>query len=141
MSQNSSWNRGTSIRIWVTLLLVGCIYGCGGPDGPVRYEVFGKVTFTGKSVPAGKVMFEPDRSKGNKGPAGIAKIENGVYETLPGQGAVAGPLVVRIQGYDGVCPPGFAGSDFGRPIFSRYDAEIELDPKRTEIDFEVPARR
>ena len=120
----------------LTILFVGC-----GPTGPQRYEVSGKATFNGQPIPAGKIMFVPDRSAENNGPRGIAKIENGQYKTLPGEGAVPGPQVVQIQGYDGVAPPGWTGSDFGKPIFRRYDTKVDLPAESTSIDFDVPGRR
>ncbi|MEA1950462.1 MAG: hypothetical protein U9N87_03705 [Planctomycetota bacterium] len=134
-------NEKTSAACCAVLVLTFMIGGCGGPTGPPRYEVSGKVTYNGQPVPAGKIMFEPDRSVKNEGPRGIAKIENGQYKTLPDQGAVAGPLVVRIQGYDGICPEGWTGSDFGKPIFRRYDTKVELTPESASIDFDVPVRR
>jgi hypothetical protein len=115
--------------------------GCGGPAGPERYEVSGKATFGGQPIPAGKIMFVPDRAAANNGPRGIAKIENGQYKTLPDEGAVAGLQIVQIQGYDGVCPPGWSGSDFGKPIFKRYDTKANLPAEATSIDFDVPVKR
>jgi hypothetical protein len=84
-------------------------------------------------------MFEPDRSAGNEGPRGIAKIQDGRYETLPGEGAVGGPHVVRIFGFDGIRPKGWAGSDFGTPIFPRYETKVDLPSEPTTHDFDVPA--
>ena len=124
-----------------TLVLVFSLTGCGGPSGPPQYEISGKATFNGKPIPAGKIMFVPDRSKENTGPRGVARIENGQYKTLPGKGAAGGPQVVTIQGYDGVTPPGWAGSDLGSPIFKRYEKKIELPAENTTVDFDVPAGR
>lgn len=125
----------------VALGTVFMIGGCGGPSGPEQYEVSGKATFNGQPIPAGKIMFVPDRSVENKGPRGIAKIENGQYKTLPGKGAVAGTQVVQIQGYDGIRLKESVGSDFGTPIFRRYDTKVDLPPESTSIDFDVPVKR
>lgn len=115
--------------------------GCGGPSGPEQYEISGKATFNGQPIPAGKIMFVPDRSADNKGPRGIAKIENGRYKTLPGKGVVAGAQNVQILGYDGVHVANTIGSDFGSPIFPSYNTKVDLPAETTSIDFDVPAKR
>ncbi|MBN2296584.1 MAG: hypothetical protein JXM70_29420 [Pirellulales bacterium] len=131
----------STVACGIMLTLTCILAGCGGPEGPARYEITGKATFGGKAIPAGKIMFVPDRSKNNTGSRGIARIENGQYKTLPGQGATGGPQVVSIQGYDGVNPPGWSGSDMGSPIFQRYEKNIELPAENTTVDFDVPVKR
>ena len=119
-----------------TLVIAGC-----AESGAPRYEVSGTVTFGDGPVPAGKIMFEPDRSAANQGPRGIAKIKDGHYQTLPGQGVVGGPHVVRIFGFDGVRPKGWSGSDFGTPIFPRYETKVDLPQESSTQDFAVPQSR
>ena len=70
----SSFSR---LRCWafigtVAALLVGC-----GDGGLKRYRVSGDVSFQGKPVPAGSIIFTPDTAKGNAGPQGTANIIDG----------------------------------------------------------------
>ena len=124
-----------SVGLAVTLAVVTA--GCG-QSGPSTYGVSGTVTFGGQPVPAGKIMFEPDRSAGNEGPRGIAKIKDGQYQTLPDKGAIGGPHVVRIYGFDGIRRKDVAGSDFGTSIFPRYETKVDLPREPTTHDFDVP---
>jgi hypothetical protein len=81
------------------LLLVGSLLamvltGCSG--GPRLGKVSGKVTFKGKPVPTGTIMFYPDA-----GPAAVGAIgPDGTYTLTtikPGDGAVVGSHRVTIQ--------------------------------------------
>ena len=119
-------------------LLVFPIAGCG-PGGPPRYEVSGKAMYGDQPIPAGQIVFEPDREAGNSGPLGLAMIEDGRYKTLPDDGASGGPQMVRILGYDGDPPPAWPGSPFGQPIFPPYQTKTDLPRETTTVDFEVPA--
>jgi hypothetical protein len=75
--------------------------GCSrAPDGPQRNPLKGRVTYQGKPVQGGRIVFAPDDSKGNSGPGAIAFIREGEFETPPGHGVVSGPHVVDILGYD-----------------------------------------
>ena len=42
--------------------------GCNRDTGPARYDLKGSITYAGKPVPAGYILFAPDKSKGNDGP-------------------------------------------------------------------------
>lgn len=126
---------------WVWIGMLGALglaasAGCGGTDGPARYPVSGSVSFDGQPVPVGEVFLEPDGSQGNTGPASLAVIENGRYETAPNQGVVGGPYLVRISGYDGVSIP---DSSAGMPLFPPYETEVEFPAERTTQDFDIPA--
>ena len=113
------------------VLLPGC-----GPSGAGRYDVSGAVTYDGQPVPAGLVIFEPDASKGNTGPASYATIQQGRYATQPGEGAVGGPILVRIMGRDG--DPS-SETPQGRMLFPReYQTNINLPQENTTHDFDVP---
>jgi hypothetical protein len=118
------------------LLLLPAL-GCG-QGGPARYDVAGKVTFAGNPVPAGWVSFTADTTKGNSGPQGVARIRAGAYSTAAkdGKGAVGGPLVVRIEGFDG---RGTDDSPDGRRLFAPYEVTIELPRGAATQDLEVPA--
>ena len=118
--------------------------GCGG-DG--THRVSGKVTFQGKPVPAGKIYFIPDGSKGNKGPTGYADIKDGQYDTSAkgGAGAVAGPVIIAIEGLDPNAPPdkpkkGEESSEEAtvKVLFPRYELSFEMPKESTTKDIEVP---
>ena len=68
--------------------------GCGG--GPRLGKVSGRVTFNGKRVPTGTIMFHPDA-----GPAAVGAIgPDGTYTLTtikPGDGAVVGSHRVTIH--------------------------------------------
>lgn len=66
-------------------LLVGALAlaGCGKEPANVVH-VSGTVTFDGKPVPLGMIVFEPDPSKSNSGRQGHADIKDGKFDTPPG---------------------------------------------------------
>src|SRR5262249_49969161 len=100
-------------------------------------HVSGTVTYQGKPVPVGQIVFEPDASAGNSGQAAFAKIKDGHYDTrLDGQGTLGGPHQVRIHGRDGV-PRGELLS--GMQLFKDYNTKVDLPKADAKQDFEVPA--
>src|SRR5882672_2162752 len=104
MEKHTMHNRGIFRRFVAVLSLatVGAVAGCG-TDGPPRFHVKGQVTFAGKTVPAGTIVFEPDLSQGNDGPQGMATIQAGFFDTnRGGRPTVGGPHRVTILGCDGV---------------------------------------
>ncbi len=121
------------VAVWAAAMIV-C--GCGRAAGPARYALEGSVTYQGQPVPAGRVVFEPDASAGNSGPAAYAEIRAGRYATPRGQGTVGGPHVVRITGMDGRASP---ESPQGLPLFSEYQTKADLPRRPGTWDFAVPA--
>lgn len=129
-------SHGKSVPV-VMLLAATFVAGCGGPAGPKRYRVRGEVTFQGDPIPAGMVVFEPDATQGNSGPQGFAPLTDGRYDTAAGgKGAVGGPQVVRITGFDGIPLDDDAPS--GRPLFNKYETNVDLPEESTTLDFDVP---
>lgn len=111
-----------------------CI-GCGGSGGVERIPVSGKVMYSGQPVPAGRVRFEPDVSRGGSGPVGFARIEDGFYSTSDnGKGAPRGPMKVRIEGYVSAEP-------MAPQLFTPYMAEIDISADSDTFDFDVPKRQ
>jgi len=108
--------------------------GCGGEK---TYHVSGTVSFLGKPVPAGQIVFEPDATAGNSGAAGYATIKDGRYDTriLDGAGTAGGPHRVLIVGFDGI-PRGEILN--GRSLFTDYSATVDLPKDDATQDFEVP---
>lgn len=79
----------------VVLLLMG---GCGGPTGPVRGPVAGKVTVGGAPLKSGVIRFLPTGQ--TNGPAAVATIKEGTY-VLDGEAApVVGTHRVEIEATD-----------------------------------------
>ena len=126
----------TRATLIVLAILPAIVFaGCGGER---VYNLSGTVTFQGKPVPAGHIVFEPDASAGNKGPAAFAKIKDGHYDTriLDGHGAIGGPHLVLIHGRDGI-PRGELLN--GLPLFRDYNTKIDLPKASGEQNFDVPA--
>jgi hypothetical protein len=109
--------------------------GCG--RGERLYHLSGKVTFAGKPVPKGTIVFEPDTSRGNQGSAAFAQIIDGRYDTRSGEGkgTVGGPHLVRILGLDGI-PRGELVN--GSPLFPEYTTTADLPRADATLDFDVP---
>ena len=123
------------------LLLALCLVtaGCQGQKAE-GHAVSGTVSFQGKPVPRGSLLFSPDSQKGNSGPAISFEIVDGHYgeqEQTPRlhQG---GAYRVRISGFDGNANPA-AELPLGRPLFQDYTTSVDL-PKEDapETDFELP---
>jgi len=118
------------------LITTGC-----GPSGPRRFQLEGSVTFDGKPVPSGVIRFEPDASRGNRGPVGYAAIEDGRYTTATHghKGALQGPLVVYMTG--GPAPE--PNVEFPVLWFVDHRTTIELDPEASvsNFDFDVPPQK
>ena len=123
-------------RKLAALLILTLFIGCSN-SGVDRCDLYGRVTYKGQPVPFGRIVFEPDRSKGNDGPQGTARIINGEYHTgKTGKGAVTGAIVVLIDGYRSM-PETNEGGD-SRPLFQGWTTRIELDPDQSKFDFEIP---
>lgn len=123
-----------ALLLWaLTAACAGC--GTGGPD---RFDVSGRVTFGGKAVPTGTIIFEPDAARGNDGPQGFAPIQDGVFNTARGgRGMVGGPHKVTVLGCDGVHVS--ETSPQGKPLFEPYTTRTELPRKSVQVDYDVPA--
>jgi len=120
------------------VILVAVAAGCGR-RGPERFRVSGTVSFAGRPVALGRVIFEPDAARGNDGPQGFAPIENGRFDTAAPhcKGAIGGPLVVRIDGFETTGGEDAASS--GRLLFPTHEEQIELPRADVVRDFVVPA--
>jgi hypothetical protein len=139
MSQWKKW-RPNGWQTWVVALALSAtlVYsGCGGDSGPQQYHVSGTVTFGGQPVAGGSILFEPDASKGNQGPAGYAKIKDGKYDTkVDGKGPVGGPHTVTITGLNDEIDPDLFPE--GKPIFQDYKSSVDLPKEQTTQNFDVP---
>ena len=132
-------------RAGIPAALLACgLLGCGS-DAPETYHVSGDVAFDGKPVPAGLIRFTPDSGKGNSGPAGYARIEDGRYDTRAegGKGHVGGPMIVQIDGSSsqpGELPSDESGVETDvEVLFSTWQTTADLPKEESTQDFEVPA--
>jgi len=116
-------------------MLAALLSGCGGEK---IYNLSGTITFQGKPVPRGYIVFEPDTSAGNNGAAAFAKIMDGHYDTRneDGRGTLGGSHLVRIRAFDGI-PAGELRD--GRLLFPDYSTTADLPKHDATQDFEVPA--
>jgi hypothetical protein len=142
-TEHRSRSRFPSCTVAVLLALV-TLAGCGD-GGPARFEVSGKVTYDGKPVPAGFIVFIPEDAKGNSGPATTAGIEDGQFRTLPGKGTIGGPHIAAVYGFDGKHsvaakdPGGTATIDPMRhPLFKTTTIKVNLPKEKTGQDIMVP---
>lgn len=96
-----SLRAGNSSRFTLCMLLLALtLPGCSGRQtGPERHPLKGSITFDGKPIRHGRIMFTPDVDKGNRGPGSIAFIKDGAYETYEGKGIVGTAYTVDITGY------------------------------------------
>jgi hypothetical protein len=125
-----------ALRMVLLVPVVSILVGCG-KSGPARIDVKGTVTFLGKPVPAGQILFDPDAKRSNEGPAGFARIKNGQFDTRDaGKAPIAGAHVARIIGMDGVPGPEMPR---GHILFREWSKEIDVDRSNPEFDFQVPA--
>lgn len=110
--------------------------GCGG--GSNRFPVSGKITYDGKPVPAGEIVFEPDSSKSNTGPGSLTRIKGGMYATEQGLGVVGGPYLVRITPFDGISNP---NSLDGKPLLpAPYEERLVFPNQGSTHDFDIPKK-
>lgn len=127
------------LRHLIVLLILLSISGCSS-DGPTRYRLQGAVTYDGKPVPAGTIIFEPDSSQKNDGPQGLATIHNGIFDTAKGgKGTVGGPHRITILGCDGANIS--ETSPQGKPLFEPFITTADLPRKNGKYDFDVPAAK
>jgi hypothetical protein len=120
------------------VLAVVFLLACGGCSKPEveRYALSGKVTYQGQPVPVGSILFEPDGSKGNRGPQGYSTIIDGYYETNKyGKGAVTGPINVQIMGFS---KDENISEEGTKPLFPPFKTSIVIVPESTTFDFEIP---
>jgi hypothetical protein len=120
-----------------TLLIVCCVLAlpaCGGASSV--YDVSGEVTFDGKPVPAGRIFISPDLALKNDGPQGFADIHDGKFDTRQGgRGAVSGPVVFRIEGYE----KGADARSVGKRLFMDFEIKRELPKQANSQTLGVPA--
>jgi hypothetical protein len=82
------------------------------------------------------IVMNPDLSKGNDGPQGMAEIRDGKFDTRSlDKGAPSGPVIFMIDGFDGV---GSGDSPTGKPLFIGYKTTLDLPKQPSEQNIEIP---
>lgn len=130
-------------RLSLACLGICLMAGCG-ENGT---HVSGTVAFDGKPVPAGKIYFIPDDSKGNTGGPGHANIVDGKFDTAAEGGKapeVGGAMVVGVEGFDpnakGTPAPGdTSGEEIVKSLFPYYKINMEVPADGSPLDVQVPA--
>ena len=109
--------------------------GCGG-GGPPMSQVSGTVTFKGKPIPAGNVMFTPDVSVAG-GQVRMFMVTEGAYDSSkdPSPGLKPGNYEVTVLGYDGKRIPNYFQ---GKQIFNSVKEQMTVPQGASKKDFEVP---
>lgn len=130
------------IRIAALLGLVLAVAGCSGSeDGPSLYRVSGEVTYDGKPIENGTILF---RNTGSDGRAYQGEIKNGKYDLK----SEAGSMRVEITG-SRVIPGKFKEVNPGEkdPVSEMYvpakynsktTLEAKVEEKSNEIPFNLP---
>lgn len=118
----------------LAMVSLSIVSGCSGPSGPTTYRVSGEVTFQGKPVPAGTIVFEPLDPAAVQGLTSI-DIASGKYDSGDKAGAAAGKCRVTITGADRVA----ANEDEKVTVlFPPYVTEVDLPAAVSTQNFEVP---
>jgi len=111
--------------------------GCRGRSDPPSYRVQGKGYFQGKPLAIGEIIFLPELSKGNQGPAGSAKIVNGYFDTAKGRNPIGGPHRLIVNGFDE--PPNQNRDP--RPLFPSFTFFRDLPKADSRLDIHVPDQK
>lgn len=112
----------------VVLLLMA---GCGTPTSTLPATVQGVVTFQGRPLVGGLVVFVPDRDKGMNGPPISALIDHEGRYTLASEGAgTVMPGWYRVAIAE---PGGMPGPELGYP---RFPAALRR-PDRSGLEREI----
>ena len=127
----------TSMAALLALFLGGC-----GDKGPKLAPVKGAITYKGKPVPQGSIMFQPD-----EGPAATAEIQDGNFTLKTfkdGDGAVLGKhkvTVISLPDQSGLLPENrnplptpLVPFDYSFPDKSGLTAVVENKPNVINFD-------
>lgn len=109
------------------------------PAPPNSVHLSGTVSFQGRPIPLGLIVFEPDSSLGGSGAQGFASIQNGTFDTSKsdGQAVAIGPCMIRVTGGDGEGIDAF--TPFGNMMFEEYQLKMAIEPENGPLKIEVPA--
>ena len=121
-------------RVAVVLLSFLCLSACDKKEG---INVSGTVTFEGTPVPAGILVFVPNRRQGNEGINAMADIEEGQIK-LKERLVAPGPCRVQISAYDGVpLQVGEHTERLGTMLVPIQMVEVELPENNAELNISM----
>jgi hypothetical protein len=129
----------SSTRLVFALSLCFVITSCSRGPGPVA-AVAGRVTYNGRSLPSGVIVFVPDTTKGEAGPLAAGQIlPDGTYSLKTGDnsGASAGWYRVTVTSLAPAVPQ--AGRSFNFP--QSYIPDKYSDPNLSLLVCEVKANQ
>lgn len=129
--------RRMAASLGVVAMAIVSASGCGLPGPADLYEVAGRAEFAGRAIPEGRIVFEPDVSRGAGGMVSIADIRAGTYRTRPGRGFGGGPCIATIYGSDGTMPT----EEKDTALFPPWQTTLDLPRADCIHDFDVPATR
>ena len=120
------------------LLLSSVTFAGCGKDGPSRLDVWGTITWKGQPIRSGVIFFEPNTTKGNKGPQGFALIKEGNFDSRyeRSKGCISGPHIATIQAGDGQNIT--SGRPYGNSLFASHNLAIDIPPDGGEINLQIP---
>ncbi|UUO08155.1 hypothetical protein M4951_07500 [Blastopirellula sp. J2-11] len=126
----------TAFLLLASSLIAIC--GCGAGDvGPGKYQVSGVITFQGQPLPEGEIIFAPDASAGNQGPACIAYVKDGKYSTQYGKGLVGGAYKIEVEGFQTKAELDVDGETIVEPLFRTFVTTHEFPHENSTYDLEV----
>jgi hypothetical protein len=130
--------RGRHLTHLSLFCLLAIAIGCSRSP----YQLSGAVTYDGKPVPVGEIVFMPDPAEGNRGPGVLAEIKDGRYEMPLNKGHIGGAYVARLTGFDGAPAKAVGLVDpRGTPLFVDYTEKLKLPEQSTTHDFAVPPQK
>ncbi|QDS89976.1 hypothetical protein EC9_41780 [Rosistilla ulvae] len=127
-----------SVAILLFVPSLTALVGCGASDaGPGKYSVTGNVTFQGQPLPEGEILFAPDTSSGNQGPASVAYVKDGKFSTQPGMGLVGGAYTLEVTGYQTKSEMDQDGEPIVEPLFDTFVTSHKFEHQDSTYDFAV----
>jgi len=109
--------------------------GCGD-DGPDRYGLSGSISYEGKPIAGGWIVFDPV----GEGPGASGNIHDGRYETRKDWGTVGGPHTIEVVAFDSAAAadPNTEGSagTAAKPMFS-CTIQRDIPKETTSLDIEI----
>ena len=117
--------------------------GCNGRVAQPVHRVTGRVTYAGRPIVSGQVLFTPDGRQGNSGPQGLATINDGRIDTrgTKAPGIRGGPMIVQVSGQLDAAGTRFVNHEFTQDFPRDTPSELvkDLDPRevpeREAVDF------
>jgi hypothetical protein len=130
-----------SLRWFCALAIVFFISGGCGGEGLDRERIQGTVTFEGKPVERGAVLFEPTQSVGTIAPTVYLRVQDGTFDTGD-EGPIPGKYKVIVGGYQTAkTHVDSDGVTHTAQLFNDYTFEVEIPPPGNTLHIEVPASR